>query len=152
MTNKLLILQTHFSLISRNERIFRLPTTVRWFADRIVRKREPAKFHLSAPSENEGLPGKWFMEFITKKSFANREAAKLSSWDNRRSFWMQREYLLQAIQDVGFDLVLEEYDNLKPNIAECLLGGAYQAFLRGTFIGIKTDKPTNSAETRSGVT
>ncbi len=152
VTKKLLILQTHFSLISRNDRIFRLPTTLRWFTDRLVRKPEPTRFHLSAPNENEGLPGKWFAEFITKRSFGKRETAKLSSWDNRRSFWIQREYLLQTIQDVGFDLVMEEYDNLEPNIAECLLGGRYQANLRGTFIGIKTDKPTNAAETPSGVT
>lgn len=152
VTNKMLILQTHFSLISRTERILRMPTAVRWLADRVLRKPAPTEFFLSAPSENEGLPGKWFMEFDTNKSFANREAAKLASWDNRRSFWIQREYLLQAIQDVGFDLVLEEYDNLKPNIAESLLGGAYQAFLRGTFIGIKTDKEMNVAERPSSAT
>jgi SAM-dependent methyltransferase len=152
VTKKMLILQTHFSLIKRSERIFRLPTTARWITDRIRRKPKPTEFHLSAPSENEGLPGKWFMEFITNKSFANREAAKLASWDNRRSFWIQREHLLQTIQDVGFDLVLEEYANLKPNIAESLLGGAYEAFLRGTFIGIKTDKQMDAAESRPGVT
>ncbi|REX60988.1 SAM-dependent methyltransferase, partial [Mycobacterium tuberculosis] len=54
------------------------------------------------------------------------------------SFWIQREHLLQAIKDVGVDLVMEEYDNLEPSIAESLLGGSYAANLRGTFIGIKT--------------
>lgn len=58
--------------------------------------------------------------------------------DNRRSFWIQREHLLQAIKDVGVDLVMEEYDNLEPSIAESLLVGSYAANLRGTFIGIKT--------------
>ena len=152
VTKKVLILQTHFSLISRNDRIFRLPTTMRWFTDRLLRRPEPTKFILSAPTENEGLAGRWFTEFPTKRSFGKRETAKWASWDNRRSFWIQREYLLQAIRDVGFDLVMEEYGNFEPTIAECLLGGFYQVDLRGTFIGIKTRNPTIAAEAPSGVT
>jgi len=138
VTKKLLILQTHFSLISRNDTRFRLPTWVRWYTNKLLRKPEPIKFSLSSPSENEGLAGRWFMEFSNDRSFNKRETAKWSSWDNRRSFWVQREYLLQTIRDVGFNLVMEEYDHLEPSIAESLLGGSYQANLRGTFIGIKT--------------
>jgi Methyltransferase domain len=140
VTKKLLILQTHFSLISRNDTRFRLPTWVRWrwYTNKLLRKPEPIKFSLSSPSENEGLAGRWFMEFSNDRSFNKRETAKWSSWDNRRSFWIQREYLLQTIRDVGFNLVMEEYDHLEPSIAESLLGGSYQANLRGTFIGIKT--------------
>lgn len=136
VTKKLLILQTHFSLISRNDRRFRLPTNM--FTDKLLRRPESTKYSLSPPSENEGLPGRWYTEFSNERSFDKRETAKWSSWDNRRSFWVQREHLLQAIRDAGFDLVMEEYGNLQPNIAECLVGGAYQANLRGTFIGIKT--------------
>lgn len=146
VTKKLLILQTHFSLISRNDARFRLPTWVPWWTDRLLRKPQPTTHLLSSPSENEGLPGRWYKEFVGKRSFSiigrpsfsNRETARRASWDNYRSFWPQREYLLQAIRDVGFDLVMEEYDHLEPNIAECLLGGSYRSNLRGTFIGIKT--------------
>jgi 2-polyprenyl-3-methyl-5-hydroxy-6-metoxy-1,4-benzoquinol methylase len=137
VTNKLLILQTHFSIITPADKRLKLPTTVRQFTDRVLR-REPVKFQLSAPTEHEGLPGRWFTEFEDEQSFGKRETAKWASWDNRRSYWIQREYLLQAIKDVGFDLVMEEYDNLEPTIAESLLGGSYLATLRGTFIGIKT--------------
>ncbi|BCO47484.1 hypothetical protein MINTM002_31580 [Mycobacterium intracellulare] len=140
VTNKLLILQTHFSLISHSDAMFRVPTRVRWFVDKLLKKQEPTKFILSAPTENEGLAGRWYTEFHDDQSFHNRERAKWASWDNRRSFWIQREHLLQAIKDVGFDLVMEQYDNLEPTIAECLLDGSYQANLRGTFIGIKTAK------------
>ncbi|MEY8016705.1 class I SAM-dependent methyltransferase [Mycobacterium servetii] len=136
VTNKLLILQTHFSLISRNDRRFRLPTNL--LTDKLLRRHESTKYVLSPPTENEGLPGRWYTEFANDRSFGKRQTAKWSSWDNRRSFWIQREYLIQAIQDAGFDLVLEEYGNLQPSIAECLVGGSYQANLRGTFIGIKT--------------
>lgn len=138
VTKKLLILQTHFSLISRNDKLLKLPTTARQFTDRVLRRPLPVKFMLSAPTTHEGLPGRWFTEFSDDHSFGQRETAKWASWDNRRSFWIQREYLLQAIKDVGFDLVLEEYANLMPNIADSLLQGSYAANLRGTFIGIKT--------------
>jgi SAM-dependent methyltransferase len=151
VATKLLILQTHFSLITPNDRRFHLPTTVRWLTDRLLKRREPLEFILSAPSENEGLPGRWFTEFTTKRSFDMRETAKWASWDNRRSFWVQREYLLQAIRDVGFDLVMEEYGNMRSTIASRLLGGSYQAKLRGTFIGLKTHNPTIAAERASGV-
>jgi 2-polyprenyl-3-methyl-5-hydroxy-6-metoxy-1,4-benzoquinol methylase len=152
VTKKLLIVQTHFSLIDRKDRAFGLSTRARWVMDRLRRNPTPTKFLLSSPSENEGIGGRWFTEFVTDRSFSERETAKWASWDNRRSFWIQREYLLQTIQDVGFDLVMEQYDNLEPTIAESLLGGSYQANLRGTFVGIKTDAPTTAVEASPGVT
>jgi 2-polyprenyl-3-methyl-5-hydroxy-6-metoxy-1,4-benzoquinol methylase len=149
VTKKLLILQTHFSRIDPRDTKFRL--LARSVSARLARKPPPIISHLSSPSENEGLAGRWFMEFSNDRSFNKRETAKWSSWENRRSFWIQREYLLQTIRDVGFDLVMEEYDHLEPSIAESLLGGSYQANLRGTFIGIKTRTPSIAAEAPSGV-
>ena len=102
------------------------------------KKRRTDKFLLSHLSKNEDLLGRWYTEFWTNKSFSKRENSKGSSWDNRQSFWIQREYLLQAIQDVGFDLVMEQYDSLGQNIAQSMLRGYYQTDSRGTFIGIKT--------------
>ena len=96
------------------------------------------KFNLSQPIENEGLMGRWFTEFQIDTSFSERESNKWASWNNHRSFWIQREYLLQVIQEVGFDLVMEQYDSLGPNIAENMLRGYYRTDSRGTFIGIKT--------------
>ncbi len=119
VTTKLVIIQTHFSTMEE-------------------KNYQNDKFHLSQLSENEGLTGRWFTEFRTDKSFNKREASKWASWDNRQSFWIQREYLLQAILDVGYDLVMEQYDNLGPNIAESMLRGYYHIGNRGTFIGIKT--------------
>jgi SAM-dependent methyltransferase len=145
VTKKLLILQTHFSLINPGDVKLRFPmwarsvlVGLRWGLARLLRKPAPVNYLLSARTENEGVPGRWYPEFENKS-----EASKWSSWDNSRSFWIQREHLLQTIRDVGFDLVMEEYDNLEPNIAESLLGGSYKTNLRGTFIGIKT----SSAET-----
>lgn len=115
VTTRLLILQTHFSTDHQTD-----------------------KFRLSRVCENEGLAGRWYSEFSTDESFSKREFLKWSSWDNRRSFWIQREYLLQAIRDVGFDLVIEQFDSLGPDIAENMLRGYYRTDHRGTFIGIKT--------------
>jgi len=136
-TSKLVILQTHFST-NDSFKESRSPSWVQKLAK--VKKEDQVinKFSLSEISENEGLKGRWFTEFPTDQSFSERESNKWASWDNRRSFWIQREYLLQAIQGVGFDLVMEQYDSLGPYIAENMLYGYYRTDSRGTFIGIKT--------------
>lgn len=140
VTTKLVILQTHFS----TDTIYSRSRLSRWVRKALgkVTKYEPgqiSKHNLSPLTENEGLTGRWFTEFSSDKSFDKRETSKWASWDNRQSFWIQREYLLQAIKDVGFDLVLEQFDSLEPNIAESMLRGYYLNEGRGTFIGIKTE-------------
>jgi 2-polyprenyl-3-methyl-5-hydroxy-6-metoxy-1,4-benzoquinol methylase len=114
-TSKLLIVQTHFASTKQQN-----------------------KFRLSPICENEGLLGRWYQEFSNEELFQQREGAKWSSWDNKQSFWVLREHLLKAIHAVGFDLVLEQFDNLGPDIAVNMLDGYYMTDDRGTFIGIKT--------------
>lgn len=147
VTNKLVILQTHFS----TEIINTPDTKLRLLAlmQKGAAKGTGNKHNLSPVSENEGLAGRWYTEFPDDESFSRRAINRWASWGNRQSFWIQREYLLQAIQDVGFDLVLEQFDNLGPGIAESMLRGYYRNETRGTFIGIKTgntpDHSTTSA-------
>lgn len=119
VTNKALILSTHFA-----------PT---WDSSPAV-----PKFELSPLAENEGLRGRWFTEYRDDDFFSYRERHRWSSWDNRQSFWIQREHLLQAIQDVGFDMVLEQFDFLGPPLAAEILGGYYVTDARGVFIGMKS--------------
>jgi hypothetical protein len=165
VTTKLLILQTHFSTDAKKTdaknkehrwlRIGRKLLPSRWsgIARKLlarVQRHNPepaAKFNLSGLTENETLKGRWYTEFANDEAFSKRDSAKWSSWDNRRSFWIQREYLLQAIHDVGFDLVMEQFDSLGPNIAENMLCGFYKAESRGTFIGIKTGKAAQNRVT-----
>jgi hypothetical protein len=145
VTTKLMFLQTHFStdtLIARclaevnsSPRLLSLLPT---WGKKVLAKVTTDKFFLSRLSRNEGLAGRWQTEFASDESFDKRETSKWGSWDNRRSFLIQREYLLQAIQDVGFDFVMEQFDSLGPNIAESMLGGYYRTNRRGTFVGIKT--------------
>jgi SAM-dependent methyltransferase len=115
VTTRVLILQTHFS----------------------TERPNPA-LGLSDLDANEGLQGRWFTEFSDDREFADRDAKRWASWDNRRSFWIRREHLLQALHDAGFDLVLEQFDGLAPGIAESMLEGPYRTHERGTFIGVKT--------------
>ena len=156
VTTKLLILQTHFS--TDTKKTDTKNKEHRWFG--IARKLlarvkrhnpEPAakyrEFNLSELTENETLRGRWYTEFANDEAFSKRDSAKWASWDNRRSFWIQREYLLQAIYDVGFDLVMEQFDSLGPNIAESTLCGVYKAESFGTFIGIKTEKAAQNRVT-----
>lgn len=151
VTNKLVIIQTQFSLVTPTDAWLKLSTRMGWVFRRVMRKSHPTHFALSAPAKHEGLAGRWYTEFGSGRSFGKRETAKWSSWDNRRSFWIQREYLLGALQEVGFDVVLEQYDHLLPNITEGLTGGAYQANLRGMFIGIKTGDPVPDTKMSSVV-
>ncbi len=156
VTTKLLILQTHFS--TDTKKTDTKNKEHRWFG--IARKLlarvkrhnpEPAakyrEFNLSELTENETLRGRWYTEFANDEAFSKRDSSKWSSWDNRRSFWIQREYLLQAIYDVGFDVVLEQFDGLGPNIAESTLSGFYKAETYGAFIGIKTEKAAQNRVT-----
>ena len=148
VTTKLMILQTNFStdtLIARflaevksSPRLMSLLPTLGKRVLAKATKGRTGKFRLSRLSENEGLAGRWQTEFADDESFNKRETSKWGSWDNRRSFLIQREYLLQAIQDVGFDCVMEQFDSLGPNIAESMLRGYYRTHRRGTFVGIKT--------------
>ena len=153
VTTKLLILQTHFSTDTKTKN-----KEHRWFgiARKLlakVKRHNPApaarfrEFNLSELTENETLRGRWYTEFADDEAFSKRDSSKWASWDNRRSFWIQREYLLQAIYDVGFDVVLEQFDGLGPNIAESTLSGFYKAETYGAFIGIKTEKAAQNRVT-----
>lgn len=117
-TRKLLIVQTHFSTQINN--------SIHSLSPEIV--------------ENEGIFGRWYTEFPDEADFRKRDQEKYrwASWDNRRSFWIQREYLLESIWDAGFDVVMEQFDHFNPEIARALLAGSYLSESRGTFIGIKS--------------
>lgn len=114
-TRKVLILQTHFSTDADNP-----------------------NFNLSPLTEHEGVQGRWYSEFADDNSFSDRANARWSSWDNTRSFWIKREYLLQSIHEAGFDVVLEQFDSLAPDIVAEMTTGFYRTQERGTFIAIKS--------------
>ncbi len=127
-TRTLLILNTHFATEVRNER-----------------------HNLSDIDINEGVAGRWYMEFGDDQSFGQREIHRESSWDNRRSFWLMKEELLHAMKRFGFDLVFEQFDQLAPRIAEQMRSGGYRVHDRGQFIGIKTGGIQNTSFAQTGI-
>ncbi|HEY0746137.1 MAG TPA: class I SAM-dependent methyltransferase [Steroidobacteraceae bacterium] len=139
VTKRLLILQTHFSEAKDSPSFIRPRRFRRALARILPLQHTGTTTHkLSFLGKNEGLPGRWLPEFRTKRAFRDRENRRWASWNNKQSFWIQREYLLQTMREAGFDLVLEQYDALGPNIAFEMTEGSYRTSGRSTFIGIKT--------------
>lgn len=96
------------------------------------------KFALTDLTEHEGLRGRWWTEFENEAAFADRANARWASWNNRQSFWLTRESILQGLSENGFDLVVEQFDSLAPDIAGSMASGYYHTDQRGTFVGIRT--------------
>jgi hypothetical protein len=139
VTKRVLILQTHFSE-AKDSPSFIHPRRLRRALSRIFPLANTATttHKLSFLTEHEGLPGRWFPEFRNERAFRDRANRRWASWNNRASFWIQREYLVQAIRDAGFDLVMEQFDALGADIALEMTKGSYRTSGRSTFIGIKT--------------
>jgi len=129
-----LVLNTHFAVAA--DAAERLPYRVQRWLGLPVSGRQ--KFNLSEETEHEGLPGRWFPEFATEQQFSDREALRWAAWDNRRSFWIQREYLIGALYEAGFDFVAEQFDILAPDIAQSMTRGYYRTDCRGMFVALKT--------------
>jgi hypothetical protein len=146
VTQRLLILQTHFSQAEDSPSLIH-PRRLRRALSRVMplKNTGTTTHKLSYLAKNEGLPGRWFPEFRSDRAFKDRENRRWASWDNRSSFWIQREYLLQALRDAGFDLVMEQFDALGKDIAFQMTRGQYRASGRSTFIGIKTSYASSDA-------
>jgi SAM-dependent methyltransferase len=99
--------------------------------------RTPAAdlWKLSDLCEHQGLKGRWYGEHedIQRDQL---EDLKWSAWTNQRSFWVQKEYLLELMHTVGFDIVLEQYD-VMPAIIEGMKS-YYHGVDRGLFVGIRS--------------
>lgn len=97
-------------------------------------------YKLSDVMENEGLQGRWFPEYdaVTPEQL---DRLKWAAWANNKSFWIQKEYLLQLLRDLGFDLVLEQFD-CDNDIVGQLTTGWRRTHGRVLLVGIKsTEKP-----------
>ncbi len=139
VTTRVLILQTHFSQAGDSPSFIH-PRRLRRALSRILPLRNSATttHKLSFLTRHEGLPGRWFPEFRNERAFRDRANRRWASWNNRTSFWIQREYLIQAIRDAGFDLVVEQFDGLGQEIAREMTVGSYRTSGRSTFVGVKT--------------
>lgn len=93
-------------------------------------------YKLSDICEHNGLNGRWFQEYNDNISQDKLEDLKWASWSNSRSFWVQKEHLLNLIKNVGFNIVLEQYDSME-NILEGM-NNYCRLHDRSLFIGIKS--------------
>ena len=91
---------------------------------------------LSEICEHDGVRGRWFNEYTSGISQDALDDLRWHSWSNYRSFWVEKEHLLQLIKDVGFDIVLEQYD-LFPNIVDGM-ENYYRRQDRTLFVGVKS--------------
>lgn len=139
VTKRMLILETHISQAGDSPSLIQ-PRRLRRALSKIfpLKQTGTTTHKLSYLTENEGLPGRWTSEFRNDRAFRDRGNRRWASWDNRRSFWIQREYLLEAMQRAGFDFVCEQYDCWAPDIAHTLTQGLVRIHGRGMFVGIKS--------------
>jgi len=103
---------------------------------------EAVRIHaLSEVCENEGLKGRWYREHdnVTPEQL---ELLKWHSWGNYRSFWIQKEYLLQLLRDIGFDIILEQFDFMG-DIAADMTSGIYKSHDRNLIVAIKSKDKSN---------
>jgi hypothetical protein len=123
LCDKALILNTHFATARANPH-----------------------YPLGELTENEGARGRWFHEYDPAQVASTEalEAMNWASWSNSRSFWLERDYLLDAIQQAGFDLVFEQFDGVRGvidgrhgHLYESMRTGYYATHDRGTFVGVK---------------
>ena len=125
LTRKLLLLQTHFAPDSEEDGAVET-------------------YHLSSLQENEGVRGRWQIEFPDENlmlRIRDEDDQRHASYRNTKSFWLQKCYLLDILRKVGFDIIYEQYDSLGNNIAHSMLDkeGYYKKHRRCLFVGIKTD-------------
>jgi SAM-dependent methyltransferase len=139
VTKRVLFLQTHFSEAKDSPGLIHPRKLRRAVARVLPLKRTATTTHrLSRLTKHEGVPGRWYEEFRNARAWRDRENRRWASWENRRSFWIQREYILQSMREAGFDLVFEQFDVLGSDIAAEMLTGSYRTSGRSTFVGVKT--------------
>lgn len=95
------------------------------------------RYNLSDLCENEGLQGRWYEEH-DEIAATELEALRWASWQNSRSFWVQKEHLVQLIRDLGFDIVFEQFDCL-PDIVGEMTEGFYASTDWMMLVGIKSN-------------
>ena len=92
---------------------------------------------LSDIQTHEGVRGRWYPEH-DGVPIAQLEQMRWHSWNNQQSFWLTKADLLGILQEIGFSLVLEQYDGLG-NITEEMTVGFHKQNDRSLFVGIKGD-------------
>jgi SAM-dependent methyltransferase len=145
LTSKMLILNTHYSK-RMDIRYDMTPIKIAFMKLFFRKKLEflyPAFFsknykyrndiNLSKLQINEGRLGRWFNEFEPDESNENIEKSLWAAYGNNRSFWLEKNELLQTIREAGFNAVYEQFDFL----LNCSSDNHIVKHDRSIFIGYK---------------
>jgi SAM-dependent methyltransferase len=92
------------------------------------------RYNLSELLTHEGNLGRWLPEFSESATRDEIEKAAWSSWGNRRSFWLEKRCLLEALMGVGFAPVFEQFDYLDNVVTD----RHYEDVDRGMFVAYKS--------------
>ena len=95
------------------------------------------RFQLSPMTLNEGRLGRWYQEWSPDTPPEEIEKFSWSSVGNSSSFWLEKRHLLQAMIDVGFSVVCEQFDFLD-DVAE---SDYTEDQHRSLFLGVKGPIP-----------
>jgi SAM-dependent methyltransferase len=100
-----------------------------------------ALYKLSELTTHEGLPGRWYSEHDLDPATGKQQLEELKwhSWENQRSFWPTKGALMQAMQDAGFSIVVEDFGLYRGGVVKELSPQGWRhRNTRGMFIGVKT--------------
>ncbi len=104
-------------------------------------------YSLSPLEENEGLHGRWYAEYDDVSRDKLDDALRWASWNNHRSFWIQKSHLIELLRDLGFDLVMEQYDWLGDIVHE-IEDGQHGKLGRVVLVAVKTGSEPATATTQ----
>ncbi len=134
-TSKLLILNTHYA--PERDFRYRLGPLNRWVVmpleKRIKALDYQKNYRLSPLTENEGYRGRWLREWNENTDKSKVEKLLWASYNNHRSFWPCKKDLMNALSDVGFTSVFEQFDYTGDIAPE----NYARYYNRGMFIGVK---------------
>jgi Methyltransferase domain len=134
-TNRILFLNTHYAEERdiryalgplNNLFITRLQKRIKW----LDYKRN---YRLSGIAENEGCKGRWYHEWNENEKKPKIEKLVWASYNNYRSFWLNKKDLTNSLQDAGFKSVFEQFDYTGDIARE----NYTRYYNRSMFLGIK---------------
>lgn len=108
VTRRALLLDTHYAL-----------------------EQQPGPWTLSPMTTHEGRRGRWYAEW--PEGTPPPEQDVWSSVENHRSFWMERDHLLQAVREAGFSAIYEQVDRLEHMVQDDWI----RRWSRSLFLGVK---------------
>lgn len=112
-TTNMLLLNTHYA--TERDLTYGLGWHINKFVVSPIQKRMPIlnfrhNYKLSSVCENEGYKGRWYYEWDKHVSKEKLEKNVWASFNNNRSFWLCKKQLINALHDVGFHTVFEQFD------------------------------------------